>query len=104
MSCGGLRASTLGCRFLDRLFLSNELNNEDPAHCKSSLFNNEGIGAHCCNNEPNNEPPARFREIISRSALRLRVVPRVQVAHFPVGRLMVGGGGNRVSGLTLNWC
>ena len=44
--------------------LNNELNNEDHAHCKGSLFNDEGIGAHCCNNEPNNEPPARFREII----------------------------------------
>ena len=33
--------------------------------CESSLFNNEGIKAHCSNNEPNNEPPARFWEIIS---------------------------------------
>ena len=45
--------------------LSNEPHNEGTAHCESSLFNNEGFGAHCCNNEPNNEPPARFREIIS---------------------------------------
>ena len=31
--------------------LSNELNNEGLAHCKSSLFNNEGTWAHCWNNE-----------------------------------------------------
>ena len=29
-----------------------ELHNEGAAHCESSLFNNEGIGAHCWNNEP----------------------------------------------------
>ena len=45
--------------------LINEPHNEGTAHCESSLFNNEGIGAHCSNNEPNNEPPARFWEIIS---------------------------------------
>ena len=41
--------------------LNNEPHNEGVAHCESSLFNNEGIGAHCSNNKPNNEPPARFR-------------------------------------------
>ena len=37
---------------------NNELNNEGMAHCKSSLFNNEGTWAHCWNNEPYNEPQA----------------------------------------------
>ena len=30
---------------------NNEPNNEEVAHCKSSLFNNEGTWAHCWNNE-----------------------------------------------------
>ena len=41
--------------------LSNEPHNEGISHCESSLFNNEGIVAHCSNNEPNNEHP---REIL----------------------------------------
>ena len=46
--------------------LNNEPHNEEVAHCESSLFNNEGAGAHLSYNEPHNEPPpARFREIIS---------------------------------------
>ena len=46
-------------------WLNNELHNEGSPHCKSSLFNNEGTCAHCWHNELNNEPHARFQEIIS---------------------------------------
>ena len=60
------RAYSMLCRVRGLLhLLSNEPHNEGISHCESPLFNNEGNGAHCSNNEPNNEPPARFREIIS---------------------------------------
>ena len=40
--------------------LNNEPHNEGAAYCESSLFNNEGIGAHCWNNEPYNDQKSSF--------------------------------------------
>ena len=52
--------------------LSNEPNNEKPAHCKRLIVNNEGNWAHCCNSDP---PGLTMRLIVATMRLIVAIMP-----------------------------